>query len=244
MTKAIIIQARMGSMRLPGKVLLSLGKTTVLEEVIRRCKAIPLADIVCCAIPFGAQDDQLAKAAKSFGAVVTRGSQSDVLSRYCDAAREINADIVMRIPADKPLIDPIICGEVLKLLIDNNADFAANNMPASWPHGFDCEVFKSDILFQADKATSSKEDREHVTPWMRRNNNLKILSLIGPGGKCINWRCTLDYKEDYDFILSLFEKLDKPPAIPLFDDISLVIEKHPELLKINSKWELMSRYAN
>lgn len=244
MIKAIIIQARMGSTRLPGKVLLNLGKATVLQEVIRRCKAVLNIDIVCCAIPIGHMDDELAIAAEDMGAIVTRGNQLDVLSRYCDSVRELNADIVMRITADKPFIDPQICSNVLNLLLDNDADFASNNMPAGWPHGFDCEVFKSDILFEAEKASFSKEDREHVTPWMRRNKNLKLVSLKGPGGDCVNWRCTLDYKEDYEFILALYEKLDKPPMVPLFSDIVSVIEKHPELLKINAKWKYVSRYAN
>ncbi len=241
---AIIIQARMGSTRLPGKVLMRLGQTTILGEVIRRCKAIPFADVVCCAIPFGSVDDQLAIAARNLGAIVSRGDEVDVLSRYSTAAQEVNADVVMRITADKPFIDPQICGKVLRLLIENNADFASNNMPAGWPHGLDCEAFTSAVLYKADKVTSSKEDREHVTPWMRRNTNLKILSLKGPGGSCVDWRWTLDYKEDYEFISTLFERLDAPPALPLFKDILSVLESHPEFLEINSKWVYMSRYAN
>ena len=146
MTTAIVVQARMGSTRLPGKVLKPLAGTTVLEEMLRRCRAIPGADIVVCAIPEDAADDPLIAPAKRAGAVVARGSASDVLSRYRKAADQVDADIVVRITSDCPLTDPSLCGEVIALREARGVDYAANNMPPGFPHGLDCEAFTAASL--------------------------------------------------------------------------------------------------
>lgn len=243
MVTAIIIQARMGSSRLPGKVLRQLGGRSVLAEVIRRCQAIPGANVVGCASPEGVTDDPLAAEAERAGATVFRGNETDVLSRYAGAAQAFGADVVMRITGDKPLIDPEICGRLLCLRAEADADFACNNMPSGWPHGLDCEVFTCEALARADSEARQAEDREHVTPWLRRHANLRRVNLQGPGGDCVNLRWTLDYPEDLAFFEALFEKLAPGPAMPLYEDVMAVLDRHPEIATINACWSHLSRFA-
>ena len=116
MTKAVIVQARFGSTRLPGKVLMPLGGRPALAAVLERCARIPCIDKVVCAVPDSASSDAVAAAAKSCGAIVFRGSENDVLARYDGAARAAGAKIVMRVTSDCPLIDPVVAGAVLALL--------------------------------------------------------------------------------------------------------------------------------
>jgi spore coat polysaccharide biosynthesis protein SpsF len=240
---AVIIQARLGSSRLPAKVLMPLGRTTVIDEVIRRCRAIPGVDVVCCAIPAGKADEPLARAAERAGAVVFQGDETDVLSRYAKAAVAVGADIVMRVPADKPLIDPQICGAVLRLVATGEADYACNNMPPSWPHGLDCEVFTAQILRRAEAETVEPADREHVTPWMRRHPDIRRANLAGPGGAVVDQRWTLDLPEDLAFLKALFDELPPPPAMPGYEEIAHLLEQRPDILKINAQWGHLSRVA-
>jgi spore coat polysaccharide biosynthesis protein SpsF len=243
MVTAIIIQARMGSTRLPGKVLRWLGDQSVLSEVIRRCQAIPGADVVCVASPEGATDDPLTVEAERAGATVIRGDEIDVLTRFSNAAKVLGADIVMRITGDKPLIDPEICGQLLRLRAESDADFACNNMPSGWPHGLDCEAFTSEALVRADREAMAAADREHVTPWLRRHPDLRRVNLQGPGGDCVDLRWTLDYPEDLTFFEKLFEKLAPYPAMPLYEDVMSVLDRHPEITSINARWSHLSRFA-
>lgn len=243
MTVATIIQARLGSTRLPGKVFLPLGETNVLAEVIRRCRAIPGGDLVCCAIPEGSEDDPLAAAAEALDTVVVRGSEQDVLSRYMAAADAVQADHIIRITADKPLIDPVICGNVLRALQNAGADFACNNMPAGWPHGLDCEIFTYDLLKRAHTNATTAAEREHVTPWMRARADVARVNLTGPGGRCTEMRWTLDLPDDNAFLVALFEKLPPPPAIPLFDDIMAILTACPEITALNAAHQHLVRTA-
>lgn len=158
MKSAVIVQARFGSTRLPGKVLLRLGSKTVLAHVLERCAQIA-ADVVVCAVPTGPQDDRVAEEAASCGAYVTRGDEQDVLSRYADAARAIGADVVMRVTSDCPLIEPSLCTKVIEIVRRGVADYACNNMPRSFAHGLDCEAFLASTLFEAERQTVDPYDR-------------------------------------------------------------------------------------
>ena len=133
MTIGAIVQARMGSSRLPGKVLMPLAGMTVLEHVLRRCAQIDGVDCLICAVPDVAESKPIEDIARRCGALVSRGPETDVLSRYLGAAREHAVDVVMRVTSDCPLIDPEICGNVLRLRRDAAADYACNNMPRTFP---------------------------------------------------------------------------------------------------------------
>lgn len=198
MNTVVIVQARMTSSRLPGKVMLPLGDKTVLGQVLTRCSQIKGINGLCTAIPLGKEHDILVAESEKYGAVVFRGSEQNVLERYYGAAQMYNADVIMRVTSDCPLINPVVCSEVIAFHIKNKAEYTCNNLPATWPHGYDCEVFGMTQLEEAVRYSSLPEDFEHVTTWMRRS--YKVNNLENPEGNQHSLRITLDTPEDYDFI--------------------------------------------
>ena len=234
MITACIVQARVSSTRLPAKVLKDLAGEPILGHVLRRCAAIPGVDRVICATVEGVESAPIAEIASDCGALVFRGSESDVLQRYAGAARAAAADIVMRVTSDCPLIDPGLCGLVLRRRAEATADYAANNLTHGFPHGLDCEAFTRAALDAAAAAATAAGEREHVTPWIRSHPTYRKASVEGPGGALAKWRWTLDYPEDLDFFRALFRYLPQPPAMPSWQDIAAVIEQHPELMEINA----------
>ena len=230
---ACIIQARLGSTRLPGKVLEPLGGAPVLEHVLRRCQAIVGVDEVVCATVEGADGEAVATLADNLGVAVYRGSERDVLARYHGAAHAVGADVVMRVTSDCPLIDPEVCAAVLKLREEADADYAANNMPPSWPHGLDCEVFTIGALDEAAVTAVAPEDHEHVTPWIRRNRAYHRVNLPGPGGETLAQRWTLDYPEDLAFLRAVYERLPGGCAGRSWRAALAIVDREPQLALIN-----------
>lgn len=236
MTTAIIVQARFGSTRLPGKVMMRLRESTILSEVLRRCMAVPGADTVCCAISDHADSDPLVAEAEAAGAVVVRGSNDDVLARYLKAARAVNADVVLRVTSDCPLMDPVVCGDLLVLRQAEDADFACNNDPPSFPYGLDCEVFTLALLERAAAQAQRDEDREHVGPWMRRASDVRRVCLGGPGGVAKKQRWTVDHPKDLEFIRTIFDRLPPPPDILPWQDVMAIVQSDPSLASINAEY--------
>jgi spore coat polysaccharide biosynthesis protein SpsF len=230
---AVIVQARNLSTRLPGKILKPLGRHTVLEEVLRRCAIIPHTDLVVCAIPDQSEDEPLIPLVKRSGAMLVRGSAEDVLARYRAAMDAAGADIAVRVTSDCPLIDPKLCGELLNLRAKEHADYACNNMPPSFPHGLECEVFTANALRWADQSTVAREDREHVTPWLRRDPTIRRVSLKGPGGRALEQRWTLDYPEDYEFLRRIFDLLPPNRILP-WTEVMKLIDSRPDIQAINA----------
>jgi glutamate-1-semialdehyde 2,1-aminomutase/spore coat polysaccharide biosynthesis protein SpsF len=234
MTKTVaIIQARFGSTRLPGKVLKPLGSGIVLDQAIQRCRAIPSIDAVVIATTDREEDGAIVAAAERAGALVHRGSSEDVLSRYAGAAKRSDADVVLRLTSDCPLIDPGICERVIRLRAETGADYASNNMPRLYPHGLDCEVFTREVLDRADRTATAGYDREHVTPWLRRSADLTRAGVIGPGWPAVQQRWTLDFPEDYDFFAALFPLLPQD-RIAGMDEVLGILAAHPEIVAINA----------
>ena len=230
---ACIIQARVGSTRLPGKVLETLGSAPVLEHVLRRCQTIDGVDIVVCATVEGKDGDAVAALAEALDFPVYRGSERDVLARYHGAAAMVGADIIMRVTSDCPLIDPAVCADVLRLRQNAGADYACNNMPPSWPHGLDCEAFTRAALDEAAATATAPEDREHVTPWIRRNPAYRHINLAGPGGEWIAQRWTLDYPEDLAFLRAIYDRLPPGPAGHSQRAVADIVRREPALTRIN-----------
>lgn len=231
---AIIIQARMGSSRLPGKVLLDLGGRTALARCIERCMTIDAADAIVCAVAEGAESDPVAEEAWASGALVVRGSETDVLSRYAAAAREVRADRVMRVTSDCPLIDPEVCDRLVAFADATGADYVSNNMPPSWPHGLDCDVFPANLLYEAEKYAIEQHDREHVTPWIRRHKSITRACLAGPGGLAGQQRWTLDYAQDYAFLKAVFDALGPAASTARVADIIALLARRPDIQAINA----------
>lgn len=209
MTVACVIQARLGSTRLPAKVLLPLPTgRTVIEEVIYRCKMIKGVDVVITAVPDTAENDLLA------GLIppdpVRRGPEHDVLSRYVMAADAYRADVIMRVTADCPLIDPQVCGEVLREVTEGRADYASNVERRSYPQGFDCQVVTRYMLDWAHEHATEAYDREHVFPIIERGTGpgfRKVNVSASPDRSHIRW--TLDTLEDYVRIWSEFKRREE-----------------------------------
>lgn len=234
MTTAVIVQARWGSTRLPGKVLQPLGGATALKRVLDRCARVPGADVVVCAVPDTDDSDPVAREAAKAGAAVVRGSEKDVLARYAKAATHVGADTVMRVTSDCPFIDPALCGRVLTLFEETGADYASNTMPASWPHGLDCEVFPARLLHWADRLAALPAEREHVTPWLREHEGFMRAALVGPGGDIARMRWTLDYAEDYAFMCAVYHALGDRAAAASAAEIAALVMRRPDIPALNA----------
>ena len=231
---AVIVQARMGSTRLPGKVMLELAGKTVLAQVLERCAAVPGVDLVCCATVEGPDGDPVAAEAARCGAEVFRGSEDDVLDRTYRAAKEQRAEIVLRVTSDCPLIDPAVCGQVLALRVREDADYACNNMPASWPHGLDCEAFSFAWLERAASEARKPSEREHVSPFIRNHPDSRKANLPGPGGTGVRHRWTLDTPADLDFLRALFARLPVGRESWDYRVPLALVEQDPALAAINA----------
>ena len=199
MNTVCIVQARMTSKRLPGKMMLCLGGEPVIRHVLTRCQKIEGVDIVVCAVPDDGHSAPIKREALALGIRVSVGSEHDVLSRYHKTAVAVNADVIMRVTGDCPLIDPEVCSRVLALMRDG-VDYASNVNPRGWPKGLDCQVFTFNALDRAYKESDDPYDREHVCPWMQRN--LHCVNLDGDGDPSQRW--VLDTLQDYLFLSGKF----------------------------------------
>ncbi len=234
MTCAVIVQARWGSSRLPGKTLAQIAGKPALLWCLDRCRNIAGVDIVVCAVPEGREDDKVAEAAMDAGYFVTRGSELDVLARYARAAREVDAQTVMRVTSDCPFIDPAICAQVLALLDGPNVDYACNNMPPRFPHGLDCDAFPAALLFEAERCAHDPYEREHVTPWLRRHRRLSKACLRGPGGGLERLRWTLDHASDLEFFRNTAEAFGKGAEHASAAQLAALCLRRPDLAAINA----------
>lgn len=241
MLTAVIIQARMTSTRLPGKVLQPVGDTTLLGQVLRRCQAIAQVDRVVCAVPEGGAHDAIAAEAGRHGAQVVRGPEADVLERYRMAAEACAADLVMRVTSDCPLIDPAICADVIALVRAGEADYAANNLSGGWPHGLDCEAFSRATLERAAREAAEPYQREHVTPWMRSHAEIRRADLPGPGGELASYRLTVDFPEDLAFVQAVYAHAATGAGPADTDALLALLRTHPHLADINAMHREKSR---
>lgn len=231
MTAAIILQARMASTRLHGKVLQRAAGRSILEWVIRASQKVPGIDVVCVAVPYGETNEPIVAEAVKCGATVSRGSETDVLERFCVAAEALGATELMRVTTDCPLTDPKVNGEVLALRRREGVDYACNNEPFTFPHGLDCEVFTRQALKRAALHAVAPYDREHVTPWLKRNPSIKKACLRRDSDECSKWRWTVDYPEDLIFFQVVAERLGD--NLCDWTKVSALLEQHPELHDIN-----------
>lgn len=234
MNTVAIIQARMGSSRLPGKVMEELGSVPVLERVVRVARSTPGVDETIVATSGAEGDDVVSNWCKKNAVKCYRGSETDVLSRFAETAKAEAADIIMRLTADCPLLDPQVCGSVLALFKATKADFASNVSPATWPDGLDCEVFSAKALFEADAEATRLIEREHVTPFIHYNRDRYTVRSVPcpiPGLQDDRW--TLDGPDDLTFLREVVSHLpdDRPPS---YLEVLDVLDRMPALRKINA----------
>jgi spore coat polysaccharide biosynthesis protein SpsF (cytidylyltransferase family) len=230
----VIVQARMGSNRLPGKVMADLCGEPVIAHVIARARAIQGIDSVSCAVPQGADNDRLADTARAVGATVTRGPETDVLARYQLAAQACGATVVMRVTADCPVLSPTVSGQVLADFLAHRPDYASNGEPRSWPRGYDTEVFSRDALERAAREAVTPYQREHVTPWLLETAGIVRRNVALTSGDYSRWRWTLDYPEDLAFLRALLGRCRPLPHLPDFGELRALVQQDPALASINS----------
>lgn len=235
MKTIVIIQARMGSSRLPGKVMKKLGGKTVLEHVVERVKRSKEIDEIIIATTIDDKDDVIQKEALRIGVKVFRGSESDVLSRYYYAAKENNADVVVRITSDCPLIDPVIVDKVIVFFKENDYLYVTNSsgdpQKATFPRGLDTEVFGFDYLEEAFLYAKEGYQREHVTPYFYEDGKeYYIYKDVVDNSK---YRWTLDTEEDWEFVQEIYSNLYKGKHNFYMDDIIRLMNNKSHLFYIN-----------
>jgi len=227
-----IIQARMGSSRLPGKVLMPLVGKTVLEHVIRRCQHAKSIDRVIVATTVDLKDLAVANLVSGLNVSIFCGSINDVLDRYYQAARLFSCKHIVRITADCPMIDPDIIDRVVCEFFNSGSDYAANTLEQSYPDGEDVEVFGFDILSQAQDDAKMLSEREHVTPYIRKNSIYKKINIANKIDLSRH-RWTLDESQDYQKLSAVFDALYKKDPMFHIGDILRFLDAHPRINMLN-----------
>jgi spore coat polysaccharide biosynthesis protein SpsF len=237
MTTGIIVQARMGSSRLPGKVLADLAGAPAIVRLFERLNRVGGASTLIMATSDLPKDDPLAVVASGIpGVHVWRGSENDVLKRFADAARHFRLDAIVRITGDCPLTEPSLIDAVIDLFGTNGKYALADNVePRTFPHGYDVQVFSRFALETADHEASLAYDREHVMPFVvARPDRFPTGHLISSRTPCPEIRITLDYPEDLTVIRGIYERLYPSNHGFGFNEIVALRTREPDLFEINA----------
>jgi spore coat polysaccharide biosynthesis protein SpsF len=230
-----IIQARMDSSRLPGKILADIAGKSMIERVIERVAAAQSVDEVVVATTSAVNDDILIDHLRKTNAcAVFRGSSDDVLRRFSECAKLHHADVVVRVTADDPLKDPQIIDKATSLLItDARLDYCSNTIEPSYPEGLDIEVMHFSALERADKEAQLASEREHVTPYIWKNPGLFQILNFRSDRDLNDWRWTVDRQEDLEFMRRVFGEFRDRPLV-LYQDVIAWLDAHPDVRQINS----------
>lgn len=236
MRTVAIIQARMSSSRLPGKVLLDLGGKPMLMRVIERTRRAETIDEVAIATTTDPADDPIEAFCRQHGYPVYRGSQFDVLDRFYQAARQFRADVVVRITADCPVIDPDVIDHTVEAFHAAGADFAANRLPPPWkrtyPIGLDTEVCSFAGLERAWKEAELPFEREHVMPYFYDTEGRFKIVVVDNNPDYGTLRWTVDTAEDLTLLREIFARFADDRFSWL--DVLALMQREPELTQINS----------
>lgn len=231
-----IVQARMGSTRLPGKVMLTLQDKTMLGHVITRLQRSRCLNDIVVATSNLTRDLSIVEEAKRYHAQVFAGSEQNVLERYVQAARAFPTDLIVRITADCPLIDPGILDEMIDQFTNEAIafDYMSNTLMRSFPRGLDVEIFTTKALETAFLHAVHADEQEHVTPYLYRHPEQFRLGLYANPIDYSAYRWTLDTVSDWRFIQEVYRHLyPHNPAFSWKDILALLTQK-PELAKINA----------
>lgn len=230
------IEARMTSSRLPGKVLLSAQGKPMLARMVERLRMVPSLDGIVVATTVNATDDPIEALAKELGIGCWRGSEDDVLARVLDAAQAFEADVIVELTGDCPLIDPAIVEQCVQAYKAAGVDYLSNILERTYPIGMDTQVFATKILADVASRTNDPTDHEHVSLYIYRHPELYSLKNVPAPAEMFDpeLRLTLDTKQDYELIDTVFSAMlpAKGPGFSLGDVLTL-LKAHPELRKIN-----------
>ncbi|MCX6983428.1 MAG: glycosyltransferase family protein [Lentisphaerae bacterium] len=234
MWRVIILQARMTSTRLPGKVLMDVNGQPMLAQQLRRLKRCMLVDDIVVATTTNATDDPVAGLAHREQVGCFRGSEQDVLARYVGAAREAKADVVVRVTGDCPLIDPQVTDHVIAELTDHahECDYASNVLRRTYPRGLDVEAFFWDTLLRLDRLARSDAAREHVTIVPRSEHpELFLGRSVEDNQNNADLRWTVDTAADLEFIRQIYAALNLSTCKASYLEILGYVRDHIELAR-------------
>lgn len=236
-----IIQARMGSLRLPGKVMLELQRTKpILYYVIKQHEYCNLIDKIVVATTNLESDDIIEKYVNSLGVECYRGNATNVLDRYYKCAKAYSFSTIVRITADNPFNDPNVVEKIIEKFRSNNYDYITNSKPRTFPQGISVEIFSFKALEIAWKNAKLPSEKEHVTPYIsNRPQNFKIFNF-SYGKDISHLRWTVDREDDYRLLKEIAASFEKLPIT--MTDILKLLEKKPELIDINSKHDADEGY--
>jgi spore coat polysaccharide biosynthesis protein SpsF (cytidylyltransferase family) len=226
-----IIQARMASSRLPGKVLADIAGKPMALHVVERTGRAKHVDLVVLATTEQASDDRLAKLCARENIACFRGKEDDVLDRYYQAAKQYQAATIIRVTADCPVIDPDVIDTVVQAFQREGADYVSNVLPPTYPDGLDTEVFSFSTLERTWHEAKWLSEREHVTPYMRNPDRFQVKNVTH-SEDLSHLRWTVDEPEDLEFMRSIFTVLEGKPFT--MADVLEALQQHPDLQYINT----------
>jgi len=230
---AAIVQARMGSTRLPGKVKKEIVGKPILWHIIDRLKRAKLIDNIIVATTDKEIDKPILGLAKKLGIASYAGSEEDVLDRYYQTAKGFGVDVIVRITADCPLVDPHVVDKVIRRYLKGDCDYAANTLKQTYPDGLDAEVFSYAALERAWEEARWASEREHVTPYIRKNPDKFRLANVENRVNLSRLRWSVDEKEDLEFVRQVYKHLYKQGQTFYMEDILKLLNKYPDLKRIN-----------
>ena len=242
MKTVAVIQARMGSSRLPNKVLMPVKETPLLGWMLSRVSQCKEIDEVIVATTTEPRDEEIYNYVVSKGYKVYRGSEDDVLDRYYQAAILSKPDAVIRITADCPLLDPAVLTALIQEFYEKELDFISNSepLPSTWPDGMDVSIMTFNALRQAWEEAKKPSDREHVTFYFWNNPEKFNCHKVDLDSDMSKYRLTIDYPEDYDVIKGVIEHFTADSNDISFTasmgQIIQYLDNTPELFELNSKY--------
>ncbi|MBU1158552.1 MAG: glycosyltransferase family protein [Candidatus Thermoplasmatota archaeon] len=231
----MIIQARMGSSRLPGKVMKLISGKPMLWHVVNRAKGCAEVGTVVVATTTNEEDRAVKDLAEKNGVGTFCGSEDDVLDRYYQAAKAYRADVIVRITADCPLIDPQLIDRMVRHYIDNSDkyDYVGMARPSRYPNGLDTEVFSFAALERAWREARLKSEREHVTPYIWKNEHLFRIGAVGMDRDCSSYRWSVDEERDLELVREIHKHLYEEGRFFTTEEVLELLSRMPELADIN-----------
>jgi spore coat polysaccharide biosynthesis protein SpsF len=227
-----IIQARTGSTRLPRKVLKKIGGVTMLNRVVSRVRRASLVNEVIVATTTEPEDAAIVAECERMAAPVFRGSETDVLDRYYQAATNSSAEAVVRITSDCPLIDPMLIDGLIRAFSDASSDYASNVLTHTYPRGLDAEIMSMESLRRAWHEATEHYQRVHVTPYIYQRPDLFKLLSLSADADYSDHRWTVDTAEDLDLVRLIYKRFGNKNVFGWREVLALLAEE-PELIELN-----------
>lgn len=234
-TITAVIQARLGSTRLPGKTMMMLEGATLLGHLVARVKASKYVNDIVIATTVKPADDEIERFARDNNLKCYRGSEDDVLDRFYQAGVEFGVETVVRVTPDCPLLDPAVVDMVVSKYLEGSFDYVCNNLVPTFPDGLDTEVFSFKALTRAWNEAVLGSEREHVTPYIRNHPELfRLFNVKREGEDLSRMRWTVDTQRDFEFVKEIMLNVKAYGGVFYSNDVVALLKARPELMDINS----------